>query len=87
MRRYLDFQCQTCGLVLEDVFTDQNEVQCPACKGTMTIYWQKGPSFADPYAIGIQKPPADFQKYVLGRIKDKHPNSQIERRRSIPREI
>lgn len=40
---------------------------------------------------GITKPPSDFQKYVLGRIKDKVPGAKrsgaMERRYTIPREI
>jgi hypothetical protein len=42
----------------------------------------------DPVGIGVTKPPTDFSKHVLGRIKDNHPlGGAIERRYSIPKEI
>jgi hypothetical protein len=44
----------------------------------------------DPMGIGVTKPPSDFQKYVLGRIKDKVPGankSAMEKRWHIPKEI
>ena len=44
----------------------------------------------DPVGIGVTKPPSDFQKYVLGRIKDKVPGankSVMEKRWHIPKEI
>jgi hypothetical protein len=47
-------------------------------------------NIVDPVGIGVTKPPADFQKYVLGRIKEKVPGAEksvIEKRWSIKREI
>lgn len=43
----------------------------------------------DPAGIGVSKPPADFQKHVLGRIKDKNPGASAigTRRWNIPKEI
>jgi hypothetical protein len=43
----------------------------------------------DPVNIGITKPPADFQKYVLGRIKSAVPEASAvaSKRWDIPREI
>lgn len=44
---------------------------------------------ADPVGIGVSKPPADFQKHVLGKIKDKTPGATAigNKRWSIPKEI
>lgn len=47
-------------------------------------------NLVDPVGIGVTKPPTDFQKYVLGRIKDKVPGankSVMEKRWHIPKEI
>jgi hypothetical protein len=46
-------------------------------------------NIVDPMGIGVTKPPSDFQKMVLGRVKEKAPGankSVIEKRWSIPRE-
>ena len=45
-------------------------------------------SIVDPVGIGITKPPVDFQKGVLGKIKDKTKGSAIANKRwNIPIEI
>lgn len=47
-------------------------------------------NIGDPIRMGVQKPPADFQKYVLGRVKEAAPGANkaaIERRYSIPKEV
>ena len=44
-------------------------------------------NIVDPTGIGVLRPPADFQKYVLGRIKHKHPKGSVEKRWNIPKEI
>lgn len=45
-------------------------------------------NIVDPIGIGVTKPPSDFQKYVLGRIKEAHPlGKSIERRHTIPKEV
>lgn len=42
----------------------------------------------DPAGIGVSKPPADFSKHVLGRIKAGHHGSEIGNGRwKIPKEI
>ena len=43
----------------------------------------------DPVNIGVTKPPADFQKYVLGRIKSAVPEASAvaSKRWDIPKEI
>ena len=47
-------------------------------------------NIADPVGMGITKPPSDFQKYVLGRIKETAPGAKkdvIEKRWHIPKEV
>jgi hypothetical protein len=47
-------------------------------------------NLVDPMGIGVTKPPSDFQKYVLGRIKENVPGankSTLEKRWHIPKEI
>lgn len=47
------------------------------------------PNFVDPVSIGVTKPPADFQKYVLGRIKSAVPEASAvaSKRWDIPKEV
>ena len=46
-------------------------------------------TMVDPANIGVTKPPADFQKYVLGRIKSAVPEASAvaSKRWDIPKEI
>ncbi len=47
-------------------------------------------NIGDPIKLGITKPPVDFQKYVLGRIKEKvgaKYATGMNRRYTIPKEI
>jgi hypothetical protein len=49
-----------------------------------------GASIVDPANIGVQRPPDDFSKYVLGKIRDNAPGadkSKFGNRWSIPKEI
>ena len=48
----------------------------------------KSMKIVDPLGIGVLKPPAEFQKMVLGRIKERAPGATevANRRWSIPRE-
>lgn len=41
----------------------------------------------DPVGIGVTKPPSDFSKYVLGKVKEKHPKGSVEKRWTINKEI
>lgn len=43
----------------------------------------------DPVNIGVTKPPSDFQKHILGRIKSAVPGASAiaNKRWNIPREI
>lgn len=46
-------------------------------------------NIADSVIIGVTKPPADFSKHVLGRVKEMPgaDKSKIEKRWTIPREV
>ena len=45
-------------------------------------------NLGDPIRMNITKPPSDFSKYVLGRVKEAHPlGKAIERRHTIPKEV
>jgi hypothetical protein len=46
-------------------------------------------NFVDPVSIGITKPPSDFQKYVLGRVKASVPQAEAvaSKRWDIPKEF
>ena len=46
-------------------------------------------TMVDPVNIGVTKPPSDFMKYVLGRVKEKTPGATAvgNKRWHIPREI
>lgn len=48
----------------------------------------KAATLVDPMGLGISKPPSDFQKYVLGRIKNSVPQADAvaSKRWGIPRE-
>lgn len=35
----------------------------------------------DPWLLGVSKPPSDFSKYVLGKVKHNVPGADIERGR------
>lgn len=46
-------------------------------------------NLVDPVGVGISKPPSDFMKNVIGRIKDNAPGASkeaLEKRWSVPRE-
>lgn len=44
-------------------------------------------NIGDPLSLGFTKPPSDFQKYVLGKIKAGNPLGSVEKRWNIKREI
>lgn len=42
----------------------------------------------DPTGIGVSKPPSDFTKYVLGKVKAANPHTEIGNRRwDVAKEI
>jgi hypothetical protein len=46
-------------------------------------------NLVDPVGIGVSKPPSEFQKHVLGKIKAANPHSEAvaSKRWSIPKEL
>lgn len=46
-------------------------------------------NIVDPVSIGVKKPPADFQKNILGRVKEipGADKNVVEKRWAIPKEI
>lgn len=45
-------------------------------------------NIGDPIRMGVTKPPSDFSKYVLGKVKATNPlGGAVERRYTIPKEI
>lgn len=51
-------------------------------------YYSSMPLIADPVRIGVKQPPADFQKYVIGRMKNSIPeNTLSDRKFQIPSEF
>lgn len=47
-------------------------------------------AIVDPVGIGVTKPPSDFSKYVLGKVKAGAPGSNsatMEKRWQIPKEV
>lgn len=45
-------------------------------------------NIGDPVRMGVTRPPTDFSKYVLGRVKENNPlGGAVERRYTIPKEV
>jgi hypothetical protein len=44
-------------------------------------------NIVDPVGIGVTRPPSDFSKYVLGKIRETAPGPALERRWNIQKEI
>lgn len=44
------------------------------------------PAVVDPATIGVQKPPSDFQKYVIDGIQRRNPGASGSKKYSIPKE-
>ena len=45
-------------------------------------------NLGDPIRMGVTRPPQDFSKYVLGKVKETNPlGKAVERRYTIPKEI
>ena len=55
---------------------------------TIVRYFDSAPIIGDPVRMGIKKPPSDFQKGIIGRMKDSIPgNTLSDRKFTIPREF
>lgn len=45
------------------------------------------PTIGDPIRLGKTKAPSDFSKYILGKVKERNPLGNVERKAgTIPRE-
>ena len=87
-----DYVCTTCNYSFEKRMSMSNldlptKEPCPSCNSLTISKIITAPGICDPVRIGVTKAPADFQKYVLGRIKEAHPLGNVERSRSIVREF
>jgi hypothetical protein len=51
-------------------------------------YHDTAPIYGDPVRMGVLKPPADFQKHIIGRMKASIPgNTLSDRKFQIPKEF
>lgn len=87
-----DYKCTSCDFEFEKLLSitrcdEPVSIECPSCYKRTVIKVICSPGICDPVRLGVTKAPADFQKYVLGRIAANHPGNTIERTRSIAREI
>jgi putative FmdB family regulatory protein len=87
-----DFHCVSCDhsfeKMLKIVDCDLPTTEpCPNCSKSEVKKSICAPAICDPVRLGVKRPPADFQKYVLGRIKNDHKLGNVERNSTIPREI
>ena len=77
---YYDYKCKECDHTWEEQQTvaSRNVPRynpCPSCGTSDNIIIVIGtPAFADPYGLGIAKPPAHVQDR-LKQIKKAHPNA------------
>lgn len=72
-----------------DIFLSMSELDRYIEENTHLQQVPTAPAIVDPVNIGVKKPPADFQKYVLGRIKEKTPGASAvaNKRWDIPKEF
>lgn len=86
---FYEYHCEECGVVFEqrknmcDVDVPTTE-PCPTCQEKKVMLNMTAPPFIDSIKLGIRKPPADFQKHVLGRIQNSIPNNVIGKGRFGP---
>lgn len=66
---------------------DEMEIYLKENKHMRRVY--KPVPIVDPVGIGVTKPPADFQRNVLGKIKAANPGSDAiaSKRWGIPKEV
>lgn len=71
-----------------DIVMSMSEVDAYEAKNTHMQRVYNKVNIVDPAGIGVSKPPADFQKYVLGKVQSANPHTNIGNRRwSIPKEV
>lgn len=56
----------------------------------ISVDWENAtpPQIGDPVKLGITKPPSDFQKHIIGRMKETIPGNNLGSSKfSIPKEV
>lgn len=71
----------------EDVMMSYSEFEVLLKENKKIRHVIKPIAVVDAIRTGVSKPPADFQKHVIGRIKDKHPLGKYEKRWQLAKEI
>lgn len=81
---YYDYYCKNeeCGTEWEekrsmDEVDLPTQTPCPNCQQMTVVLAAAAPLLADPVRLGVTKAPSDFDKYVLGKIKAKHPKHRM----------
>lgn len=89
-----DYRCSSCQTEFElrlplEEYKNPTKTPCPYCSNlTIEQFLPLAPGLVDAMRIGVKKPPSDFSKYVLGKIKAANPGSTIGTRHfDIPKEI
>ena len=53
---------------------------------TIERYHEAAATIVDPSTIGVQKPPSDFQKHVIGNIERRNPGRAQSKKFNVPKE-
>lgn len=64
--------------------------ECEAFQEKQKRTWErvyKPVATGDSIRLGVTKPPSDFMKGVIGRIKNSVPGNTVERSYAIPKEV
>ncbi len=86
---YYDYHCTSCTNEFEirlpiEEFELPTKEPCRECGLYSVVQTPCAPALGDAIRMGVKKPPADFQKYVLGRMKASIPNNIIGKGRFGP---
>lgn len=85
-----DYRCDTCNNVFELRLPMTDNIlpttkPCPTCNNyTIEQFLETAPGIADPMRIGSIRPPSEFRRDVLGRIKAANPGNTIGTRHFGP---
>jgi hypothetical protein len=53
---------------------------------TIERYHEAPATIVDPSTVGVQQPPSDFQKHVIGNIQRRNPGRALSKKFNIPKE-
>lgn len=82
--RYLNTQTEE----VSDIFMSISEMETFQKENPHMERVYDSMNIVDPVSVGAKKPPADFQKHVLGRVKEVPGASAVANKRwGIPKEI